>query len=271
MIIKLFIVNLQLKNSTTMKLTMYENVQNIWNRIVASSPEKIASPDLELHKKTIQFFQLSDYYYFLFNPQKAEFEYVSPEIMTLLGYDANKITVQFFVSQIHPEDQPFFLNFENKVVQFFKELPNDKMNKYKVSYDFRIKNANNNYVRILHQLLILQHDNDGNVQISLGLHSDFSHLKTSGNPVLSFLGLDGEPSYMNVNVEKVFKPSKKILSDRESQILQLIALGKNSKEISEKLSISKLTVDTHRTNSLKKTNCKSSFELISKAVNEGWL
>lgn len=254
-----------------MKLTLYENAQTIWNRICINDSEKITTPDLELHKKTLQFFQLSDYYYFLFNPQKAEFEYVSPEITSLLGFDPNKITVQFFVSQIHPEDQPFFLNFENKVVQFFKELPTEKMNKYKVSYDFRIKNAKNNYIRILHQLLILQHDNDGNVKISLGLHSDFSHLKTSGKPVLSFLGLDGEPSYMNVNVDKVFKASNKILSQRESQILQLIAAGKSSKEISETLFISKLTVDTHRTNSLKKTNCKSSFELISKAVNEGWL
>ena len=254
-----------------MKLTMYESAQHIWNRIVAASDEKIAAPDLELHKKTMQFFQLSDYYYFLFNPQKAEFEFVSPEITALLGYDPDNITVQFFVSQIHPEDQPFFLNFENRIVQFFKELPNDKIAKYKVSYDFRIKTASNNYVRILHQLLILQRDNAGNVQISLGLHSDFSHLKTSGNPVLSFLGLDGEPSYMNVNVAEVFKASKKLLSKRESQVVQLIAQGKNSKEISETLSISKLTVDTHRTNSLKKTNCKSSLELISKAVNEGWL
>ena len=254
-----------------MKLTMYESAQHIWNRIVATSDEKITAPDLELHKKTMQFFQLSDYYYFLFNPQKAEFEFVSPEITALLGYDPNKITVQFFVSQIHPEDQPFFLNFENKVVQFFKELPNEKIKKYKVSYDFRIKNASNNYVRILHQLLILQHDSDNNVQLSLGLHSDFSHLKTSGNPILSFLGLDGEPSYMNIDVAEVFKPSKKLLSGREAQIIQLIAQGKNSKEISDKLSISKLTVDTHRSNCLKKTNCKSSSELINKAVHEGWL
>ena len=114
---------------------MYENIQNIWNMISVSGTEKITPPDLELHKKTMQFFQLSEYYYFLFNPQKAEFEFVSPEIRNLLGYEPNKITVQFFVSQIHPEDQPFFLNFENKVVQFFKELPNEKIKKYKVSYD----------------------------------------------------------------------------------------------------------------------------------------
>lgn len=44
------------------------------------------------------------------------------------------------------------------------------------------------------------------------------------------------------------------LSDREKEILQLVAQGKTSREIGELLFISKHTVDTHRRNIQKKTS-----------------
>lgn len=46
----------------------------------------------------------------------------------------------------------------------------------------------------------------------------------------------------------------KNLSDREREIMQLVALGKTSREIGEILFISKHTVDTHRRNIQKKTS-----------------
>lgn len=54
------------------------------------------------------------------------------------------------------------------------------------------------------------------------------------------------------------------LTDREIEITQLIIEGKTSKEIAEKLFISKLTVDTHRKNILRKTGAKNFEELIRK-------
>lgn len=58
------------------------------------------------------------------------------------------------------------------------------------------------------------------------------------------------------------------LSSRELEILKLIATGKSSKEIAEKLYISKNTVDTHRRNILDKTGLKNSKELILLALSE---
>lgn len=45
----------------------------------------------------------------------------------------------------------------------------------------------------------------------------------------------------------------------------------NSAEISEQLNISRYTVDVHRKNILKKTNAKSTYEIIQKAYSNGWL
>ncbi len=52
------------------------------------------------------------------------------------------------------------------------------------------------------------------------------------------------------------------LSEREKEVLKLIAQGYTSKEIAEMLHISKLTVDTHRKNIQQKLGAANMAELI---------
>ncbi len=56
--------------------------------------------------------------------------------------------------------------------------------------------------------------------------------------------------------------NKIVLSQREQEILSLIAKGMSSKQIAAKLEISENTVANHRKNMLTKTSTKSSAELI---------
>jgi two-component system, NarL family, response regulator NreC len=60
-----------------------------------------------------------------------------------------------------------------------------------------------------------------------------------------------------------------LLTDREREILQLIAEGKTNKEIAVMLNVSLYTVDTHRTHILQKLNLHSVPELILYAVRKG--
>lgn len=88
---------------------------------------------------------------------------------------------------------------------------------------------------------------------------------------LSFIGLEGEPSYHNVEVLSVLNPTKGILSKREKEILEFIIQGHKSHAIAALLCISKHTVDSHRKNILKKTKCQNLSELISKSFKNGWV
>ena len=56
------------------------------------------------------------------------------------------------------------------------------------------------------------------------------------------------------------------LTKRETEILMLIARGKTSKQVSEQLNISKLTVDTHRKNIHKKLGITSNAGLMKYAL-----
>lgn len=73
--------------------------------------------------------------------------------------------------------------------------------------------------------------------------------------------------YINDNVT-IGKSNKIILSNREKEILQLIANGSSSKEISEILFIAKTTLDTHRKNMIRKLDLASGTELIKYAIDK---
>ena len=60
-------------------------------------------------------------------------------------------------------------------------------------------------------------------------------------------------------------------SDREHEILRLIASGKTSEQIAERLKISHLTVKAHRRNMMRKLNVNNAAELITKAIEMGFL
>lgn len=143
--------------------------------------------------------------------------------------------------------------------------------KYKLRYDLRYRKKNGEYVRILYQGVLIEHDEKGRLLRSLGVHTDITYLKQEGKPLLSFIGMDNEPSYVDVGLNNPFIESKQGLTKREKQVLALLIEGKLSKEISRILNISKQTVDTHRKNMLHKNNLSNTGELIGKAIRFGWI
>lgn len=62
------------------------------------------------------------------------------------------------------------------------------------------------------------------------------------------------------------RESLQILSDREREVLELIAQELNNEEIADKLNISRRTVETHRKNMMTKTSVKSIVGLLKFAV-----
>ena len=65
--------------------------------------------------------------------------------------------------------------------------------------------------------------------------------------------------------------AKGILSERESEVLRLIALGYSNKEIAARLSLSVKTIEVHKANAMRKLNFTSRIDLVRYAVFQGWL
>jgi DNA-binding NarL/FixJ family response regulator len=62
-----------------------------------------------------------------------------------------------------------------------------------------------------------------------------------------------------------------VLSQREREVLQLVANGLTTVAIAEKLYNSKRTIETHRQNILEKTGVKNTAALVRYAAERGWL
>jgi len=74
------------------------------------------------------------------------------------------------------------------------------------------------------------------------------------------------PNYKSVSTEE---KQTRDLSQREIEILKLIADGLTNAEIADKIFTSKRTVETHRQNIIEKTKAKNTAALIKYAISKG--
>ena len=65
------------------------------------------------------------------------------------------------------------------------------------------------------------------------------------------------------------KPDHAMLSDREYQVMIMIATGKTVKEIADELSLSVKTISTNRARALKKMGMKNNAEFAYYAIKQG--
>ena len=245
-------------------------LKEIWAKIPKSETEQNVLPQDEIVKKFLNLFHPGEFFYTIFNTGTGIIDYLSPEIEVILGYPLEEYTLSLFIDMIHPEDLPYYTYHEKRAVDFFTSLPHEKLTKYKFSHDFRFLHKKGHYKRLLVQIIPVYYFADGGAR-TLCVFTDISYLKMQGKPQLSFIGLEGEPSFYNVESSIDFKPISHSFTKREIEILKYMAEGRGSMEISECLYISKYTVDTHRKNILAKSGCNTVNKLIAKSIREGWI
>lgn len=74
--------------------------------------------------------------------------------------------------------------------------------------------------------------------------------------------------YVRQLQKKGLQDSYELLSEREREILQLLAEGKSNKEVATLLSVSPYTVETHRTHLMQKLNLHNTAEIVLYAVRK---
>lgn len=67
------------------------------------------------------------------------------------------------------------------------------------------------------------------------------------------------------------RESKASLTDRETEVLRLIAWGYSNKEIAARLDLSVKTVEVHKANAMKKLGMQGRIDIVRYSVLQGWL
>lgn len=74
--------------------------------------------------------------------------------------------------------------------------------------------------------------------------------------------------YMQQLLERGLDDSYNLLTDREKEVLQLLAEGRSNKEVAGLLDVGLSTVETHRANLMQKLNLHSTAEIVLYAVRK---
>lgn len=197
--------------------------------------------------------------------------YVSRNFESLFGYDVERAIQEdsaYFDSRIHPDDHLRLMELGIRTLRFFMALPLPNRRDFKVVNEYRILNREEEYIRVIEQHHTLELDSKGNVWLALstldispgqdaakGVESAVMNIRTG-----EFVELPNTPKKDAANIS---------LTARETEILQLIKQGHLSKTISDKLSISVHTVNTHRQRILQKLAANNSFEALELASRLG--
>ncbi|WP_281336578.1 LuxR C-terminal-related transcriptional regulator [Flavobacterium eburneipallidum] len=244
-----------------------QNLYNIWN------PNRIAkdntSYQISFDELTNAIISTGPFYFYIIDFFDMSLSYISPAIAEIHGFYPELVSFNDILGAIHPDDIDFVTKAEAVSTDFFyKKVGFEKMLSYKTSYNFRFRLKNGEYALFNHQSLMLSLDDNGGLGKSLNIHTRIDHLSNSNTYKISFIGLNDQPSFMNLNPDRENQYLEKF-SKREIDIIKLISNGLSNTQIAEKLFISVLTVKKHRNNILSKSDSKTTAELIKNCILQG--
>lgn len=225
-------------------------------------------------------FHVGPYFACVVDYRDMSFQYIKG-LENILGHDANILytkKLEHLVEWVHPEDVQKVLGLAVHYFTFLGQQPLEKRLDFWPSINFRMRKANGDYLRVLEQVICLQVDEEGRITHALKYFTDISHLNYSGEVVLAVLDTKdntGKQFYTwkanSAGANGTDNIVKTDLSEREKDILALVAKGLTSKEIAQKLQISHHTVNKHRENMLRKTGSKNLNEVLSFAYCNDYL
>lgn len=174
----------------------------------------------------------------------------------------------FSLSNVHPDYLEASLLANEKGVQFFLQNPGIPVNKVLISFTLYYKRSDGAYFQVLQQSTIVETDARHQPLLVLSYISDVSHIKKPGCADFIITSPKGTEMY-NYDFEHKVLNAVKPLSGQEKAVLKLLGQGYDSKKIASTLELSPATIDTHRRNILKKTNCIDSTGAVSYAKLTG--
>ncbi len=233
--------------------------------------ENIDYSHFDRHKVALQVLaDISNSGISVFDLNTKQIIFYSSNYGKLLGYRMDEfedLNYQFFESKIHPDDKHILALNGLSSLKMFNAFSRDEKLNHKVVYEYRILNADGKYIRLIEQYQILELDKTGQIWLLLST-VDISPNQESDNKVKCQILNFRTGKILPIEIEH--KPALE-LTKRELEILRLVKLGYLSKEISDKLSISLHTVNTHRQRFLEKLGANNSMEAIIFASKYGLL
>lgn len=213
----------------------------------------------------------SNIYLYSLDYRTGRFRYVSPGIDRLLGYDSR--TWQFGGPQrafqrIHPDDRECVKRICVEIQEELFLHPVQERTALNFVFTCRVQHAAGHFLHLNHRLSFPQLDAHGLPEADFTVVTDVSALRAPNSCQLHVLHTrNGKTETLRT---RIFTCRESInFSQRELEVLELVAQGRNSQEIGKHLFISYNTVCTHRKNLMKKAGVNCTVDLLRFARRMG--
>jgi DNA-binding CsgD family transcriptional regulator/PAS domain-containing protein len=210
----------------------------------------------------------------LYDLHRKRYAFLTASFRFLLGYrrdDALEQGPEYFYPQMHPDDLPVVLDTVTRTLRFLYGLPPEERRDYKLSFDFRMRQSDGAYARLVQQVVVLEQDRRGTIWLVLILNDLLRGGSLEAPAKRQLRNLRNGRLYLFTPDEDPADDARPRLSRREIEVLGLVAVGMASRQIADRLFISVATVNNHRQHILGKTGARSSAEAVRYAAELGLL
>lgn len=215
----------------------------------------------ELMRSRKQFFYVGDLI-------RIKIMFTSQTSRDMIGVDPDGMGPGELYLVTHPDDVNRMNLARLRLFRSGTDLFQKKEGSLFYSIPFFLNDTNGKRIRLLFQGYLFYSKIPYETVFVLFVHTDISHFQINRHSFHHYIGED----------QNVFRyPDDELLqigytfSDREFDILGLLAQGLESEQIAEKLFLSVNTVNTHRRNILRKSNKSTTYEVVLELMEKGIL
>ena len=200
---------------------------------------------------------------------QLDIKFISKGVKSMFGIDQDKVTTGFFLTTTHQDDLKRHQLARSKLISVAQEIFIKKSGTCIISTNFRgRKPGTNEYADYLYQCFIFYSKIPYESTFLILVITDISGFEKIHKGFHFYIGND--PKAFRFPDEELLSKGN-IFSHAEFKIIEFIEQGLSTKEIADKLFRSPLTINTHRSNIIKKAGKASITEVIRELKEQGLL
>jgi len=207
--------------------------------------------------------------FYIADPVLLEIKFISKGVKTMFGIEQNEVSPGFFLTTTHPDDLRRHHLLRTKLISIAQEIFIKKDGTCIISSNFRGKNTEGGgFTNYLYQSFLFYSKVPYESTFLILVITDISRFEKIHKGFHHYIGND--PKVFRFPDDELLSTGN-IYSNAEFNIIELIEQGMYTKEIAEKLFRSPLTINTHRSNIIKKAGKSSITEVIRDLKAKGLL
>jgi DNA-binding CsgD family transcriptional regulator len=249
----------------------YEDYSLFYKFFVTYSEQdfKGINPDDPLMKELDSYMNNNRQLFYITDVISLDIKFISKGVKSIFGIEPEKVKTGFFLTTTHPDDLKRHHLARSKLISVAEELYIQKSGTKIISSNFRGRiPGSTEYADYLYQSFIFYSKIPYESAFLILVITDISEFEKPFKGFHYYIGND----------PKIFRfPDKKLLSSglifshSEFRIIELLEQGFSTKEIASKFFRSPLTINTHRSNIIKKAGKASTAEVIRELKEMGLL